>query len=138
MTEGASPPTIPACRSLSGIYILECYMELDDLISRIAARNPKLQRDDAELGVRVIVEAISAALTDGRRVEIRGFGSFGLTYKASRTTKNPRNGLEMSVLPKHVPNFRAGKELRGRVDCGANPESGLKLEDGIILRHKDR
>lgn len=89
-------------------------MDLDDLISRIAARNPELQRDDAELSVKVIIEAISSALASGRRVEIRGFGSFALVYKAPRTAKNPRTGAETRVQAKHVPGFKAGREQIGR------------------------
>lgn len=101
-------------------------MDLDELISLIAARNPELQRDDAELGVRVIIEAISSALANGGRVEIRGFGSFVATYKAPRTATNPRNGVEVAVPAKHVPSFKAGKELRERVDHSNQPKSELK------------
>ncbi|MGC2165271.1 MAG: HU family DNA-binding protein [Gallionella sp.] len=104
-------------------------MKVDDLISRIAARNPELQRDGAELGVKVIIAAISSALANGGRAEIRGFGSFTVTYKAPRTAKNPRNGKEVSVPAKHVPSFRAGKEFRSRVDCSNKSESGLRQTD---------
>lgn len=105
---------------------LEYIVNLDDLISRIAARTPELQRDDSELGVKVIIDAIASALANGGRVEIRGFGSFAATYKAPRRAKNPRNGGDVDVPAKHVPSFRAGKELRLRVDRNGKAKPGLK------------
>lgn len=54
--------------------------------------------------------------TRGDRIEIRGFGSFALNYRPPRTGRNPKSGEKVSVPSKWVPHFKAGKELRERVD----------------------
>lgn len=91
-------------------------MNRSDLIARLAELHPQLQLKDAELGVKVILEAISNVLSKGGRVEIRGFGSFGLNYKPPRQGRNPKTGDKVKVPAKHVPHFKPGKELRERVD----------------------
>jgi integration host factor subunit beta len=87
-----------------------------DLISRLAELHPQLQIKDAELAVKVIIDALCSALSKGGRVEIRGFGSFGLNYKPPRKGRNPKTGSKVQVPAKYVPHFKAGKELRERVD----------------------
>ena len=56
------------------------------------------------------------SLAQGQRIEIRGFGSFGLNYRPPRTGRNPKSGEKVQVPAKYVPHFKAGKELRERVD----------------------
>lgn len=63
-----------------------------------------------------ILGAIAAALAAGNRVEIRGFGSFSLNYRLPRTGRNPKTGEKVAVPGKYVPHFKAGKELRERVE----------------------
>ena len=92
-------------------------MKRSDLISRLAELHPKLQIKDAELGVRVIIDAMSNTLSKGGRIEIRGFGSFALNYRPPRTGRNPKNGNRVKVPAKYVPHFKAGKELRQRVSA---------------------
>jgi len=87
-----------------------------DLIARLAELHPQLQIKDAELAVKVIVDAVSGTLSKGGRVEIRGFGSFGLNYRPPRQGRNPKTGDKVQVSAKYVPHFKAGKELRERVD----------------------
>lgn len=87
-------------------------MNRSELISRIARLNPQLQAKDAELGVKVIIEALSNTLSKGGRVEIRGFGSFALNYKPPRLGRNPKTGDKVDVPAKYVPHFKTGKELR--------------------------
>lgn len=88
-----------------------------DLIARLAERFPQLQLKDAELSVKTILEGLSATLAKGERAEIRGFGSFGLNYKPPRNGRNPKTGASVHVPAKYVPHFKAGKELRERVDA---------------------
>jgi integration host factor subunit beta len=87
-----------------------------DLIARIAARTPTLSPKDAEVSVHLILASIADALAGGGRVEIRGFGSFTLIRRPPRDCRNPRTGEQVQVPAKYVPHFRAGKELRKRVD----------------------
>ena len=91
-------------------------MTKSDLIARLAARYPQLVAKDAELAVKMILDAMANSLAEGRRIEIRGFGSFGLNYRPPRTGRNPKSGERVHVPAKHVPHFKAGKELRERVD----------------------
>jgi integration host factor subunit beta len=66
--------------------------------------------------VKVILDAMTEALARGDRIEIRGFGSFALNYRPPRIGRNPKSGDKVQVPAKYVPHFKAGKELRERVD----------------------
>jgi len=91
-------------------------MTKSELIERLAARYPQLVAKDAELAVKLILSAMCDELTKGRRIEIRGFGSFGLNYRPPRTGRNPKSGETVKVPAKYVPHFKAGKELRVRAN----------------------
>ena len=91
-------------------------MTKSDLIARLAERFPQLVAKDADLAVKMILDAMSEALAKGDRIEIRGFGSFSLNYRPPRVGRNPKSGDKVSVPEKWVPHFKAGKELRERVD----------------------
>ncbi len=77
-------------------------MTKSELIARLAQRYSQLVAKDAEYAVKMILDAMTQALLAGNRIEIRGFGSFGLE--------------KVQVPEKYVPHFKAGKELRERVD----------------------
>jgi integration host factor subunit beta len=94
-------------------------MTRSDLIVKLAERYPQLLGKDAELAVKVILESMAASLTSGDRIEIRGFGSFALNYRPPRMGRNPKSGDKVQVPAKYVPHFKAGKELRERVDYPA-------------------
>ncbi len=87
-----------------------------DLIDRLSYLHPQLLAKGAEMSVRVILDAISATLSKGGRIEIRGFGSFALNYRPPRNGRNPKTGAAVKVPAKYVPHFKAGCELRKRVD----------------------
>lgn len=91
-------------------------MTKSELITRLAERFPQLVAKDADLAVKVILDAMTVALTRGDRIEIRGFGSFALNYRPPRVGRNPKSGDKVQVPAKYVPHFKAGKELRERVD----------------------
>ncbi len=91
-------------------------MTKSELIDRLAARFPQLVAKDADFAVKMILDAMSGALSAGDRIEIRGFGSFALNYRPPRTGRNPKSGDKVQVPEKWVPHFKAGKELRERVD----------------------
>jgi integration host factor subunit beta len=67
----------------------------------------------------MILDAMTHSLLSGHRIEIRGFGSFGLNYRPPRVGRNPKSGDKVHVPEKYVPHFKAGKELRERVDAEA-------------------
>ncbi len=91
-------------------------MTKSELIARLAVRFPQLVVKDADLAVKVVLDAMTAALARNDRIEIRGFGSFALNYRPPRVGRNPKSGEKVNVPAKHVPHFKAGKELRERVD----------------------
>lgn len=91
-------------------------MTKSELIAKLASRHPQLVAKDAELAVKMVLDAMAKALSQGNRIEIRGFGSFGLNYRPPRVGRNPKSGEKVQVPEKFVPHFKAGKELRERVD----------------------
>ena len=91
-------------------------MTKSEFIARLAERFPQLVAKDADFAVKMILDAMSEALVRGDRIEIRGFGSFALNYRPPRVGRNPKSGDKVSVPAKWVPHFKAGKELRERVD----------------------
>jgi integration host factor subunit beta len=91
-------------------------MTKSELIAKLAGRYPQLVAKDAEFAVKTILDAMALSLVKGQRIEIRGFGSFGLNYRPPRTGRNPKSGDRVQVPEKFVPHFKAGKELRERVD----------------------
>jgi len=91
-------------------------MTKSELIARLAARFPQLVAKDADFAVKMILDQMTVSLGRGDRIEIRGFGSFALNYRPPRTGRNPKSGERVHVPEKYVPHFKAGKELRERVD----------------------
>lgn len=91
-------------------------MTKSELINNLAARFPQLVARDAEMAAGTILTAIAHTLTMGQRVEIRGFGSFTVNERPERIGRNPKTGDQVSVPSKKVPHFKAGKDMRERVD----------------------
>ena len=87
-------------------------MTKSQLIQRIAELNPHLYQRDVERIVSTIFDEISAALAEGDRVELRGFGAFSVKIRDSRMGRNPRTGETVHVARKAVPFFKTGKQLR--------------------------
>ena len=94
-------------------------MTKSELIAALSAANPHLLGRDIDAIVSVVLNEITAALARGDRVELRGFGAFTVKHRTARTGRNPRTGQSVPVDEKAVPFFKAGKELRQRVDRGA-------------------
>jgi integration host factor subunit beta len=90
-----------------------------ELIRRIAERNPHLYQRDVENIVKAILDEITAALSRGDRVELRGFGAFSVKKRDARVGRNPRTGAHVPVSEKHVPFFKTGKEMRERLNEGS-------------------
>jgi integration host factor subunit beta len=82
----------------------------------VAGHYPQLVAKDAEIAINAILEAMTTSLVKGGRIEIRGFGSFGINYRPPRMGRNPKSGERVPVPEKFVPHFKAGRELRERVD----------------------
>ncbi|MBD3652422.1 integration host factor subunit beta [Kangiella sp.] len=93
-------------------------MTKSQLIERLVDKNPQLSVRDVELVVKSMLDQMSESLADGDRIEIRGFGSFSLHYRAPRVGRNPKTGESVKLDGKYVPHFKPGKELRERVNDG--------------------
>ncbi|MCJ2103901.1 HU family DNA-binding protein [Methylobacterium sp. E-041] len=90
-----------------------------NLVLRLVALNPHLYEKDCEAVVDAILDRIAGALVAGDRVEIRGFGSFTVKEQLARQGRNPRNGVPVAVPAKTVLAFKAGKEMRDRLNLEA-------------------
>lgn len=91
-------------------------MTKSELIDKISANQEQLPPRDVEMAVRMILDRMVASLSNNERIEIRGFGSFCLHYRAPRIGRNPKTGAAVDLVGKFVPYFKPGKELRRRVD----------------------
>lgn len=92
-------------------------MTKSELIERLANQNPRVTARDVDETVKAVLDAMTSAMASGSRIEIRGFGSFTLNHRPSRIGRNPKSGESVMVPEKFVPHFKAGKELRERVDA---------------------
>ena len=93
------------------------------LIQNITDQNPHLYIKDVERIVNTIFSEITKSLSEGRRVELRGFGAFSVQKRKERIGRNPRTGDSVKVSEKYIPRFKSGKELRIKLNS-ANRVSG--------------
>lgn len=100
-------------------------MTRSELIAELARRNPHLMQRDVEAIVATVFDEIVGALAAGNRVELRGFGAFSVKRRDARTGRNPRTGEAVAVAEKVVPYFKAGKELRERLNR-SGPAAGAR------------
>lgn len=98
-------------------------MTKSELISCISKGRPDLTPQQVESVVKAIVEYLGEALATGKRIEIRGFGSFSLHYRPGRIGRNPKTGETVELNAKYVAHFKPGKELRDRVNNPLEPAS---------------
>ncbi len=91
-------------------------MTKSELIERLVDRHEQLSVKDVELAVKTMLDQMTESLSHGDRIEIRGFGSFSLHYRAPRVGRNPKTGESVSLTAKYVPHFKPGKELREQVN----------------------
>jgi integration host factor subunit beta len=93
-------------------------MRKSELIDQLIECFDHLPVRDVEIAVKTMLEHMAESLTMGERIEIRGFGSFCLHYRASRMGRNPKTGESVNLGAKYVPHFKPGKELRNSVNGG--------------------
>ena len=86
-----------------------------ELIEIIANEQDQLPYKDIELSVKTIIESMINSLKKGKRIEIRGFGSFSLRYRKSRIGRNPKSGESVNIDERYVPHFKPGKDLKEKV-----------------------
>jgi len=89
-----------------------------DLIELLSNNQDQLPQRDIQLTVNTIISSMIKALIDGKRIEIRGFGSFSLRYRKPRTGRNPKTGATVAINEIYVPHFKPGKNLKKQVNEG--------------------
>lgn len=97
-------------------------MTKSELIENLSRNLNHLAYRDIELSVKSLLEMMSQSLSNGERIEIRGFGSFSLHHRPARIGRNPKTGESVALPAKYVPHFKPGKELRERVDEGMHKQ----------------
>jgi len=92
-------------------------MTKSDLIERLTSKHFQLSVKEVEESVKETLMLMTNSLADGERIEVRGFGSFSLHYRAPRIGRNPKTGDKVELGGKYVPHFKPGKSLRERVNA---------------------
>jgi integration host factor subunit beta len=103
-----------------------------ELIERISSQNPHLYQRDIEKIVDAILDEVVKALGRGDRVELRGFGAFSAKIRGARKGRNPRTGIEVQVAQKVIPFFKAGKEMRARLNGETAQPAESKPSEGEL------
>ncbi|TXN32743.1 integration host factor subunit beta [Methylobacterium sp. WL30] len=91
-----------------------------ELVQRLADANPRLYAKDCEAVVDAIIGRIADAIAAGDRVELRGFGAFTIVEARARVGRNPRTGAPVAVKAKAKLCFKAGKDMRDRLNPAAS------------------
>ncbi len=91
-------------------------MTKSQLIARMSRKFPHLYQRDIEVLVNTILGEISKGLMSGDRIELRGLGAFSIRKREPRSARNPKNGAVVRVSERFAIYFRAGKELRERIN----------------------
>ena len=91
-------------------------MTKSELIEAVAAKVSNFSRKDIEIIVDTLFDSMSTSLSKGDKVEIRGFGSFKIKEREGRQGRNPKSGENIFIESKRVPFFKAGKEIRERIN----------------------
>jgi len=94
----------------------ETVMIRSELLQELHKDNPELRADEVEQVVDVFFDEIAHRLAEGGRVELRGFGAFSTRERDGRVGRNPRTGEAVEVPAKRVPYFKAGKDMRRRLN----------------------
>jgi integration host factor beta subunit len=92
-----------------------------EIIAELLTRTPGISHVDSNTVVNMMFETMTRALAAGERVELRGFGSFGVKLREARRARNPKTGATVELAARRTPFFRAGKELRVKLN---DPSAG--------------
>ena len=103
---------------IKAIYLYypgELKMTKAELVEKVSGQI-NLTKKQTEVVVNTVFQSITESLSEGKKVELRGFGSFRIRERNARIGRNPKSGAQVDVPAKRVPFFKAGKELRELVD----------------------
>ena len=91
-------------------------MTKSEIVETLAKKQSHLNYHDIESSVKMLLDLMSHRLSDGGRIEVRGFGSFSLHFRKARRGRNPKTGEHVALSSKYVPHFKPGKALRERAN----------------------
>jgi integration host factor subunit beta len=114
---------------MEAALLLKPMLIKSQLIAEISKKLSQLPEKDIALSISGIIEQMSNILSNGGRIEIRGFGSFCLHYRPPRKAHNPKTGEKLVTEPKYAVHFKPGKELREQVNASRHIPLGEKLTD---------
>ena len=109
-------------------------MNKSDLIEKLSEQLAQLAPKDVDWAAKIILEHMSETLADGRRIEIRDFGSFSLRHRGPRTGRNPKTGQAVSLPDRHIPHFKPGKALRERVQAAYEEAQDRSAKPGAAVK----
>jgi integration host factor subunit beta len=92
-------------------------MTKSELIAVISAKLPEMEFQNTELAINCILTHMANVLEKGERIEVRGFGSFNLHHHSPRLSRNPKTGEPLHIPVKPIIHFKAGKQMRDRVNA---------------------
>lgn len=100
-------------------------MNKSDLIQSITEKVQDLSSKEIEIIINTLFDKMTEGLASGKRIEIRGFGSFEIRVRGSREGRNPKTGQQVLVKKRKVPFFKVGKELKERINSEVESKNGL-------------
>jgi integration host factor subunit beta len=104
-------------------------MTKSELIAMLANKQPHLQQKDVDLAVNNIVQVLTTAIASGERIEIRGFGGFSTKSRQPRIGRNPKTGESVSLPNRQAVHFKAGLDLKKRVNASRSVIRVIKDDD---------
>ena len=107
-----------------------------ELVQRLAAVGKITQRD-AETTLKAVLDAISRALEEGDRIELRGFGGFSVRRREAREARNPRTGATVHVAEKRVLHFKAGAPLLKALNGDPEALGSIQIRRERQCRRRD-
>jgi integration host factor subunit beta len=118
---GAVAPA--AAASVKPCRVGRNHMTKRGIVDELLIRHSGISFQDSESVVTLVFDAMTQGLAAGQHIELRGFGSFGVKLRQAREARNPKTGATVAVGAKRIPFFRAGRELRVKVNAAARSES---------------
>lgn len=108
-------------------------MTKSELVEKLSGKLRHLSKTEIEVIVDTLFGKMEAALKNGQRIEIRGFGTFEVRHRPARQGRNPRSGSTVYIQNRKVPFFRVGKELHERLNAQVDAADSRSKKTESIL-----
>jgi integration host factor subunit beta len=92
-------------------------MTKSDLVKKVQITLPDCPARDVAVAVDIVFGAMTRAMKNNERIDVRGFGNFTVRERRPRQARNPRSGSPVQVDARRVPFFKVGKELQTRINA---------------------